>query len=59
MIATQTRCDACPAAGAVTVTLPSGKSLVLCEHHHRFHEKALTAQGAVAQVLGHLEGSKG
>lgn len=53
------RCDACPAERAVTVTLPSGGTLQFCTHHYRHHQTALAAQGAVAQELGHLEGSKG
>ena len=40
------RCDVCPAAARVRVTVKSG-DLVFCGHHFTKHEVALVAQGAL------------
>jgi hypothetical protein len=33
------RCDGCPAKAQHTVTLPSGRTLDLCDHHFREYFK--------------------
>lgn len=49
-----TRCDATASgaeAGAVIMALPSGRTLLLCQHHADQHWPALAAAGAVPLAL--------
>lgn len=41
-------CDQCSVAAAIwVVALPSGRTIVLCGHHMRHNEEALTRDGAL------------